>query len=90
MDEKNQWLYRWYDIADQTKGIDEYSQAYDEFIKMLRQRPNAEELVNWMRMNVYNIQVPPEILDILPEKTRIKYSVARGLRQREFGQEQFR
>ena len=90
MDEKNQWLYKWYAIADQTTGIDEYSDAYDAFITNLRDLPNANELITWMRMNVYNIDIPPEILEILPRKTRIKYGVAEGLRQREFGQEQFR
>ena len=90
MDEKNQWLYKWYSIADQTTGIDEYSDAYDAFIANLRDLPNANELITWMRMNVYNIDIPPEILEILPRKTRIKYGVAEGLRQREFGQEQFR
>ena len=87
---KERIYYQWKEIADKTRGTDDFNAQLDKLETKLQNssNPEAQEALEWLKMNTYDVSVPPHILPLLPEITRTKYDTARQLRRMRFGAQQ--
>ena len=71
---KERIYYQWKEIADKTRGTDDFNAQLDKLETKLQgsSNPEAQEALEWLKMNTYDVSVPPHILPLVPEITRTK------------------
>ena len=85
---KQRILQQYRDESSEARGSDEYNAVIDKFESMLRKskHPEALQTINWIRLHAYDIDIPEDILVLLPRTSQFKYGLARRIREKGFAQ----